>query len=88
MVEEGFQPGEAEEVPEEIWNTALNDLAAAVKAFDGFSAQTVMDELSGYARHEKPCEELFQALAGYIDDFDFEAAGEELRRLSEEEGTL
>lgn len=92
LAEEESQPGEAEEVleevPEEIWQNALNDLAAAVKAFNGFPAKTVMDELSGYAKHGKPCVELLQALAGYIDDFDFEAADEELRRLSEEEGAL
>lgn len=72
------------EVPEETWQTALNDLSAALNSFNSFQAESVIKELSGYVRHGQSCSKLFQPLAAYLDDFDFEKAGDELCRLSEE----
>lgn len=81
-------PDTAAEVPEEIWQTSIKTLSAALQAFNGFQAESAIKELSGYARHGHPCSQIFQTLAGYIDDFDFESAGSELCRLTEEEDTL
>lgn len=76
---------DAAEVSEDAWQTAMTDLSAALKAFNGFQAESVIKELSACARHGRPCGELFQTLMGYVDDFDFEAAESELFRLMEED---
>ena len=78
----------APEVSEDTWQAALEGISDALAAFDGFRAGSAVKELHGYARHGQSCEELFQTLLGYVEDYDFEAAADELGRLSEGSGTL
>ena len=71
----------AQEIPEEVWQQAMEGLATAFDTFESDAAESIIKELSEYTRHGHSCKELLEKISRCVEDFDFDAAGEELHRL-------
>ena len=60
---------------------AMEGLATAFDTFESDAAESIIKELSEYTRHGHSCKELLEKICRCVEDFDFDAAGEELHRL-------
>jgi len=63
----------AQEIPEEVWQQAMEGLATAFDTFESDAAESIIKELSEYTRHGHSCKELLEKISRCVEDFDFDA---------------